>query len=202
MALAHPPLPADQHALSTRFVHAGLATSVCLQLATSLIMQGPSETSAGDNLFQLHRYSGFAALAFAFLFWLLLAVRHRGTEVAALFPWFSGVHLHALVRDLSTHIRTGLKGRLPDHEENGPLASAVHGLGLLLMTAMAVSGGVYAAQVWAGLQPPEPDGSVAMTIHLALANLVWAYLIAHAGMAAIHHYARSVSLSRMWRFRS
>ena len=54
----------DQHALSTRLVHAGLALSISTQLATSLIMQGPTDTTAGDAIFQLHRYSGFAALAF------------------------------------------------------------------------------------------------------------------------------------------
>lgn len=79
------------------------------------------------------------------------------------------------------------------------MPSAVHGLGLLLMTSMAASGGVYAAQVWAGLQSPEPDGSLAMTVHFALANLVWVYLIAHAGMATIHHFASSVPLGKMWR---
>jgi cytochrome b561 len=42
----------------------------------------------------------------------------------------------------------------------------------------------------------------AMTVHFALANLVWVYLVAHAGMAAIHHFARSASLTRMWRLRT
>ncbi len=100
------------------------------------------------------------------------------------------------------HLRTVVRGRLPAYEETSPLASAVHGLGLLLMTTMAVSGGVYAAQVWAGLQSPEPDGSLAMTVHFALANLVWVYLIAHAGLATIHHFGKSAPLGKMWRLRS
>jgi cytochrome b561 len=91
--------------------------------------------------------------------------------------------------------------RLPPYEETAPLASAVHGLGLLLMTAMAASGGVYAAQVWAGAQSPEPDASLVMTVHFALANLVWAYLIGHAAMATIHHFAHAASLRRMWSLR-
>ena len=201
MSLALETPDPDQHALSTRLVHAGLALSICSQLATSLIMQGPTDTTVGDAMFQLHRYSGFAALAFAMLFWMTLTFRRRGTASLALFPWFSRERRRAFATDLLNHLRTAVRGRLPAYEETGPLASAIHGLGLLLMTAMAVSGGVYAAQVWAGLQSPEPDGSLAMTVHLALANLVWVYLIAHAGMATIHHFARSASLARMWRLR-
>lgn len=199
MSLALETPQPDQHAHSTRLVHAGLALSICTQLATSLIMQGPTETAAGDAIFQLHRYSGFSALAFVFLFWMTLTFRRRGTAISALFPWFSGVWRRAFLADLGNHLRTVVRGRLPAHEETGPFASAVHGLGLLLMTAMAVSGGVYAAQVWVGLQSPEPDGSLAMTVHFALANLVWVYLIAHAGMAMIHHFARSAPLSKMWK---
>ncbi len=77
----------------------------------------------------------------------------------------------------------------------------MHGLGLILMTSMAATGGVYPAQVWAGLQSAEPDGSLAMSVHFALANLVWVYLITHAGMAMVHHFARSAPLARMWRLR-
>jgi hypothetical protein len=102
-------------------------------------MQGPTETAAGDAIFQLHRYSGFAALAFAFLFWMTLVFRRRGTAPSALFPWFTGERRRAFAADLGNHLRTVVRGRLPAYEETGPLASAVHGLGLLLMTTMAVS---------------------------------------------------------------
>lgn len=201
MSIALDTPPADGHALSTRLVHAALALSICTQLATSLLMEGPDEASAGDVLFQIHRYSGLAALALAVLFWMTLALRRRGTAPAALFPWFSGPRRRALRADVAAHLRAVARFRLPANDESGPLASAVHGLGLLLMTAMAVSGGVYAAGVWAGLQSPEPDDALAMTVHFALANLVWAYLIAHAGMATLHHLAGASPLRRMWRLR-
>lgn len=190
------------HALSTRLIHAGLALSICAQLATSLVMTGPTDVATGDVLFQVHRYSGFAALGFALLFWLALGLRRRGTEAAALFPWLFADRRRALFADVAAHARAILDRRVPSYEETGPLASGVHGLGLLLMTAMAASGAVYAAQVWAGLQSPEPDASAAMTVHFALANLVWAYLIGHAGMATLHHLAQSASLSRMWRLKA
>lgn len=82
MSLAFETPQADHHALSTRLVHAGLALSICTQLASSLIMQGPSETSMGDAIFQIHRYAGFAALTFALLFWLALTFRKHRCIVA------------------------------------------------------------------------------------------------------------------------
>ena len=191
----------EPHARSTRLVHTGLALSICSQLATSLFMQGPTGNAPGDTIFELHRYSGFAALSFALLFWLVLASRQRGTDAAALFPWVSADRRRAVLADLSAHVRDMLKLQFPPRQDAGPLASAVHGLGLLLMTAMAASGAVYAFQVWIGAQSPEPEGSLAMTVHFALANLVWVYLIAHAGMATLHHVTRTGSLARMWRLK-
>jgi len=55
-------------------------------------------------------------------------------------------------------------------------------------------------QVALGMHSAEPDGMLAMTVHLALGNLVWAYLIAHAGLAVLHHLLRSMSLAIMWSF--
>ena len=129
---------------------------------------------------------------------MTLWVRHRGTALYALFSWFSGTRLRALLSDLGAHVGSLFRGHLPTYEETGPLAFAVHGLGLLLMTTMAISGGVYAAQVWTGTGSPEPDGSLAMTIHFAFANLVWVDLIAHAGMATVHRFGKSASLGKMW----
>lgn len=90
---------------------------------------------------------------------------------------------------------------LPPHNPDGALGPAVHGLGLLLVTAMAASGTLYWLQVRLGLHSAEPDGMLAMTVHLALANLVWVYLIAHAGLAVLHHLLRSMSLGAMWSWR-
>ena len=117
----------DQHALSTRLVHAGLALSICTQLATSLIMQGPTDTSAGDAIFQLHRDSGFAALDFAVLFWMTLAFRRRGTAPSALFPWFSGARRSAFSADQRPSQSLNLAGNPPQqvpHVRHMPLATA------------------------------------------------------------------------------
>ena len=187
-----------RHTRATRLLHAGLALAILTQLGTSLAMQGPDEVQAGDILFQVHRYSGLAAMLLAFGLWLTIVLRSRGTEIGALVPWFSGRRLAALWQDAKVHAGAAVKLRIPDHDPQAALPSAIHVLGLLLISAMAASGTVYFVQVALGLHSAEPDGMIAMTVHLALANLVWAYLIAHAGLAVLHHLLRSMSLSTMW----
>lgn len=187
-----------RHNRATRLLHAGLALAILTQLGTSLAMQGPDDVQAGDILFQMHRNSGLAATALAFGLWLTILLRSRGTELGALIPWLSVRRLSALWLDIKVHGRAALNLRLPEHDPQAALPSAIHGLGLLLISAMAASGAVYFVQVWLGLHSAEPDGMIAMTVHLTLANLVWAYLIAHAGLAVLHHLLRSMSLSTMW----
>jgi cytochrome b561 len=187
-----------RHTRVTRLLHAGLALAVITQLLTSLAMQGPDEAQAGDVLFQIHRYSGLTATVLAFGLWITILLRARGTEFGALIPWFSGRRLAALWQDAKVHAASLVKLRLPDHAPEAALPSAVHGLGLVLITAMAISGAIYFLQVALGLHSAEPDGMLAMTVHLTLANLVWAYLIAHAGLAVLHHLLRSMRLSTMW----
>jgi len=193
-------LPEPRHNRATRLLHAGLALAIVSQLLTSLAMQGPDDVQAGDILFQLHRYSGLAATVLAFGLWLTILLRSRGTDLGALIPWVSVRRLSALWQDIKVHGRGALNLRLPEHDPQAALPSAIHGLGLLLISAMAASGAVYFVQVGLGLHSAEPDGMIAMTVHLALGNLVWAYLIAHAGLAVLHHLLRSMSLATMWSF--
>ena len=194
----HDPISKTRHNRATRLLHAGLALAILTQLLTSLAMQGPDEVQAGDLVFQLHRYSGLAATLLAFGLWLTILLRSRGTEIGALIPWFSRRRLAALWQDVKVHGGAAMKLRIPEHDPQAALPAAIHGLGLLLISAMAASGVAYFVQVALGLHSAEPDGMIAMTVHLALANLVWAYLIAHAGLAVLHHLLRSMSLSTMW----
>jgi cytochrome b561 len=190
-----------RHNRATRILHAGLALAIVTQILTSLQMHGPDDVQAGDILFQVHRYSGLAATVLAFGLWMTILMRSRGTDLGALMPWLSGRRLAALGRDIKVHAGAALKLRLPKYDPEAALPSAIHGLGLVLISAMAVSGAVYFTEVALGLHSAEPDGMIAMTVHLALANLVWAYLIAHAGLAIPHHLLRSIRLSTMWSIR-
>lgn len=177
----HAEVMVPRHSRATRFFHAGLALAIVTQLLTSRWMHGNDAAQAGDILFQMHRHSGLTATVLVFGLWLTILVRSRGTQLGALIPWFSGQGLAALWRETKAH-----------------LVAAVHGFGLVLITAMAASGAVSFFQVALGLHSAESDGMLAMTLHLALANLVWAFLNAHVGLAVLQHPVQSMRLSTMW----
>lgn len=186
-----------RHGLATRMVHMGLAAAVVVQLVTSLVIAAPQGAQPGDFWFAIHAYSGLAAFGFVLAFWLVAAVRRRGTPASRLFPWFDAARRAEAWADVVIHIRTLRTGRLPPYHEDAPFAAAVHGLGLVLMTAMAASGTLY----WlAGGGDPGAGGAVfvAMLIHKPLANLAWVYLIGHAGVALVHHVTDHQPLGEMW----
>lgn len=186
-----------KHGLPTRLVHMGLAIAVIVQLITSLLMQSPGKDGPGNWLFEIHEISGLTALAFAFLFWVVLVSRRQGTQNAALFPWLSTARRSDLWRDVKHHLATVRTLSLPTYNDNSPLASAVHGLGLLLMSGMTLSGGMFYLAKLYGAQE-TPTAQLILELHHIGGNLVWAYLIGHAGLALIHHYTQNLSLTEMW----
>jgi cytochrome b561 len=189
-----------KHSGATRLFHATLATAIAVQLSTSLIMPGPDE-AAGAWIFQVHQYSGIVAAALAFAFWLTIFLRREGTELGAMVPWFSAHRLKALLADIRAHFSALARLRLPPVDQDSALAAAVHGLGLLLMTVMAGTGVAYYVIVYLGLHSAEPDDMLVMQVHFLFANLVWVYLIAHAGLAMLHQVLGHPSLGRMWSFK-
>lgn len=184
-----------RHGRATRLLHAGVALAVIWQLGVSLAMQGPRGTTPGDTLFSTHSYVGLAALGLIVLFWINLTLRRIGTNAGALFPWFSAERRAALWADTRAHLAALMRLRLPPYVEGSALASAVHGLGLLLMTLMAASG-----TAWWFTEPSAAAG-VFENVHKLFANLAWVYLIAHAGLAVLHHLRGEASLSEMWSLR-
>ncbi|KAF0113433.1 MAG: hypothetical protein FD150_2061 [Rhodobacteraceae bacterium] len=185
-----------RHSLGTRMLHMGVALAIMWQLGVSLVMQGPGQNSFGDALFQTHQWVGIASLTLLVLFWLNLALRSSGSAPGALFPGASRARRAALAQDAAQHGRSLLRFRLPQFSDVSPLASAVHGLGLLLMTLMAGTGFVW----W--LIGPSGLGGTILEVHKLFANLAWVYLIAHAGLAVVHHVRREASLSEMWSLRA
>ncbi|WOI56679.1 cytochrome b/b6 domain-containing protein [Palleronia sp. LCG004] len=187
----------SRHNLPTRLVHAGLALAVVTQLLTSLVLQPAEDGHAGNFWFEIHEYGGLSAFALIVLFWIVLTARRRGTPAGLLFPWVSGERLSALWSDIVRYAGALRRLRLPPHDDASPLASAVHGLGILLITAMATSGTLY---YFIGNGNPDAGGLVGATmfVHRTLANLAWAYLIGHASMAVLQHLFTDFNLRGMW----
>jgi cytochrome b561 len=190
----------QKHAFGTRLFHIGLALAIIVQLVSSQFMIRPRSDRPANTAFWVHEYAGIAALLFAFGFWVVLASRSAGTAPGLLVPWFSATRLRAVWADLRTYLSALKSRRLPTYEEHSPMVSAIHGFGLLLMSGMAATGLLYYLTA-------TPDGKTPALVHLLMeahslfGNVVWAYLILHAGMAVIHHVTRDLDLREMWSLR-
>lgn len=168
----------------TRLLHLAVLLTVVDQLLTSLIMERPLPGEAPDWPFALHQQVGVVGLGALLLFWLWTFIRDaRETPLRRLVPWFSAEGLADLAADVRAILRALAAGRAPPLHLDA-LASAIHGLGLLLATFLAASGAA-----WLFLFTGTPYGRMALTAHALAGNVMWAYLIAHA-LAAIAHEAR------------
>lgn len=184
--------------LTTRILHAALAVAIVHQLVVSWFMERPKPGRSPENLaFELHETVGLITLGLLALFWLWTMVRRREDGLGALFPWFSAERRRRVVADLGAYRASLIQRRVPPPAAETPLASAVHGLGLLVATAMAVTGAVVYAVMGAD-GSLSGNGRFVLELHEVLANLMWAYLIGHAGIAIIHDIAGHRILGRMF----
>ena len=166
--------------LTTRILHFLLLAIVIHQLIGSNFIERPLPGEDPELPYQLHTWIGIAGFVTVFAFWIWSLVRRRETSFSELIPWFSSARRQALFADIRKHVRILISFRLPD-DDHGGLSSAVHGLGLLVVTAMAISGTLYYF-VFQG----TALGKLVLEAHEILSNFMWAYLIGHATLALIH----------------
>lgn len=191
-----------ERSIVTRVLHGLLALAVIHQLAVSLIMEPPKHGHDAPGLagttFDLHEGVGLFTFGVVLAFWLWSLVRSGETPVAVMVPWFSRERRRALMTDLGHHWSALRRWRLPDYRPRSPLPAAVHGLGLLAITAMGATGTV----IYFAHGQPGLVGQVAKAtweVHEALANLAWAYLIGHAGLGVLHGLAGHDIMRPMFR---
>lgn len=186
-------MPENGRSLTTRVLHGLILLAVLHQLIGSYFLTRQLPGEAPDTSFLLHEYIGIASMAVVTLFWIWTLVRRRETSFTRLIPWFSIRAIGAVLADGRAQLVLLLRGRAPD-DADGPLASATHGLGLLTLTAMALTGTIYFFIVG------TPSARPVLIAHKLMANLMWAYLIAHAGLAVLHQLLGTDMVSRMfWR---
>jgi len=128
--------------------------------------------------------------------WIWLTVRRVGTSPSRLFPWFSALRRRELWADIVLHIQAARRLAIPDPERSESLASAVHGLGLLIVLIMAATGTVGWLS-WDGMSAMSDFTHNLFEIHGLVANLVWAYVIVHVGIAVLHDLVGHRLLRRM-----
>jgi len=177
----------------TRVLHLAVLLTVVEQLLTSQFMERPLPGEAPDWPFALHEQVGLLGLGVLTLFWLWTLIRdERETPLQRLFPWFSNEAFGAVLADVEAIVRAVIQRRAPPLRLDA-LSSAVHGLGLLLATFLAMSGAL-----WFALFTGTPCGHIVLSLHKLAGNLMWAYLIAHASAALLHQARGDRIFARMF----
>ena len=186
-------LSSANRSTTTRVLHALILTCVLFQLIGSNFLSRPLPGEVPELSMVLHQSVGMAGLAVVAAFWTWTLVRSRETSIARLVPWLSMTGIKSVWDDAATQLGSLKRGTMPNDTDSA-MISAVHGLGLLTLTAMAITGTAY---FFLGTTPP---GRLVLSLHKLMANLMWGYLIAHAGLAALHQLLGTDMVSRMfWR---
>lgn len=170
----------------TRWLHAGVALGVTIQLGLSLFMEAPDDkdkemvTGLPLELFEAHEKVGMILLVLLVLHWLWSLSGH--VQGGHLFPWLSKERMANVISEA----KDALKFNFPDPVTgSNALAGAVHGLGLLVATGMAATGAV----IFFNLSKTghmTDLGEIFHDIHGAIAPLMWLYLIGHVVIATTH----------------
>ncbi len=181
--------------IATRLLHGSILAAVLYQLIGSQFLSRPIPGETPDLAMIVHQYVGLASMALVMLFWLWSMIRRGETSLRRLVPWLSPARMQAVVRDIRDQAGLILRGKVPD-DADGAMASAIHGLGLLTLTAMAVTGTAYF------IIDGGASARTVLSLHRLLSNVMWAYLIGHAAMALLHHILGSDILSRMFWYRT
>jgi cytochrome b561 len=186
--------------LTSRLLHLLLATGVTLQLLLSTFMERPEPGVVHAPLeawgFEFHEIIGITLLPTILGWFLWLILRRREPVPRDLFAWLTSER-----RKVAQAVRVALsearQGHLAPDTEIRPLIHTVHGLGALCALFMAITGTL----VWLGMSESGDLSSWAAWVldaHQTVANLMWAYLIGHAGMALLHHWRGEATLKRMF----
>lgn len=171
----------EQWRLGTRWLHGGMALVVTFQLMISLVMEAPRPGKSATVMpllaFHLHEWVGLFAVLIIGAHWVYTVTVQGGNDLTHMFPWARAGRTHVLLE-----IRQLLRGQLPDGGPTGGLAGLVHGLGLVAVTGMALSG-IVLFFTW------STHGALAYRAawaHSLIANFAWAYWYGHVGLALLH----------------
>jgi len=182
----------------TRLLHLGLAVTVSIQLLVSLIMTPPGDaetaTTFTHDAFVTHKWVGMLALIFVLCHWAWTIGTSGGAGLGHLFPLGRSGR-----REIVDDIRLIASRRLTEGGQRGGLPGLVHGLGLLAVTAMALTGGVLFVLLPKNGQLSALARNVG-DLHSLISNFVWAYWFGHVALALLHHATGHDTLRKMFNF--
>lgn len=171
--------------------HHGVNHAASHQADTLMVMPEPAQhsehqsTALAKDLMQAHRNIGVgvALIVLMHLFWSL---KRRGVEqrrqMGVLFSTQQWVEAAKIAKSLPLIFM----GKKPMVESGNALALTVEMMGLLTMTAMAITG-VVIWTLWAGLGSDVSRlAEFVMQAHSAVAVVLMVYLAGHVSMALLH----------------
>lgn len=181
-----------------RLSHTLIAFTITFQMVISLVMDHPHAnrpmTSDGGLYYRWHEWVGLAALAILACGWVYRLINWKRESQGTLFPWLGSPGRQALVLEMKQFILL----RWTEIPQDGVLSGAVHGLGLLIASAMVLTGGI----LYVVLGPQDtvtPTVRNLMEVHSFLATFMWIYLCGHALMASWHQYMGHDSFARIFK---
>ena len=188
----------------TRILHWSFALLIPLQLLSESLMQRPKPERIRDDMqilfFEMHEWVGMLALMFVLihLIWNLI---NPESSWGRLYPYFSTESRSLLTDELKNKAPSWFKGQLATPNNKQYIAGAVHGLGLLLVLIMGVTGatmlyGMQDSGLMLGLTHDAKE------VHEVLGGLVWLYIIGHVGMTILHMLSGHSMLKRMFSLRT
>lgn len=191
----------SKYGRSIRVMHALFAFGITAQLLLSTVMRQPrpgrARTAFEALSFTVHEYVGLAMVVILLAHWLLHVSGNAGKGLAYFFPWFSRDRM----RRLADEIRELSRFKLGSPETQDAIAGAFQGLGLVIATLLALSGGL----IYLGL---ADDGTMSGTtrsirrVHTTLAPLMWGYLGIHLAATLAHIAAGHRSILAIFRLRA
>ncbi len=188
----------SKHSYKTRCLHAIIASLIIVQLYSIYAIENRFFTKPiREFLFSVHKYGGITAFIAVLLFWSVIMTRSQGTSVKELFPFLSLTALKNLKNDAIYYFKNIIKFKIPDHHTPSPLASCIHGIGIIIMSVMAITG-VHRYIVYEFAITKTPIIKFVTSLHHVFADYAWIYLGLHVSMALINHFAKKQRLSQMW----
>jgi cytochrome b561 len=183
-----------------RAMHALIAAAIVAQMVLTLVMDHPSAKRpmrpVGAFYFQWHEWVGLAAFAVLAVNWIYRVVKWKREGQGRLFPWLTRDGLAALGGELRDFLRLEWKAIPVD----GALAGTIHGLGLLLATALVVTGAMLYIVLWPA-NVVTPLAAQLMYVHQLMGPAMWTFLAGHGAMALWHQFSGEGSLARMFSLR-
>lgn len=185
---------AGQWSRPLRLLHLLLAIAVTAQLFVGSFMRSPHTGRPDTFGFESHEVLGFTILALILLHGLW-SISHPNEGLRHLFPW-SRVGLGRVGAEFSQAVRNR---QLPPGGpgKDGGLAGFIHGLGLLAVTGMALTGMIFYLSRMAGA---GRDGlEIIEDVHDTLAVITWIYWGGHLAVTLLHSLLRHPTFTRMFR---